>query len=255
MTKLFKKKMKNGKVYLLGDVHIGHVQANKQLFQKAIKWISSKASGDDVVIFMGDLFDSIYPTDRRFDARAFETVEESYTWFDSVVEPLSDIDTVILEGNHEEKVARLGNSPMNYILKGRPKWHDGSYGCVIDLGKCWGYVNHGHGGGRYHGAKVNNIEREAGYFDGAEFLFMGHVHWLFTSEVPKLGYNRGKRKFDHNRMLVGYTGCFLSTYNLGAGISSYGERALYSDVVNGFLVMNVENGHPAGVMQWQDTIL
>lgn len=245
--KIYKHSMKDGKVYLLGDVHIGHIQADKENFKRAIKDISVSAGGDDLVVFMGDLLDSVLPTDRRFDIRGFESMEEAKTWFDSVIEPLADMSALFLEGNHEYKISRNGDNPIKFFLHSRPKWEFGTYGAVIDLGKSWGYVNHGHGGGRYHGAKVNNIEREAGYFDGADFLFMGHVHWLFTNTFVKLRYKKSKPHITQNKMLIGYTGCILRTYVVHDEVAGYGERALYNDVERGYLVMNVENHKPVKV--------
>lgn len=247
MTNLFEKRIRTGKVFLLGDVHIGHVQADKKGFERAVKEISNSAGGDDAVIFMGDLLDAVQPTDRRFDARAFETLDEAKTYLDSVIDPLTDIDVLMLEGNHEYVVGRSGNNPVLFFLARRPKWKYGSYGSIVDLGRLWGYVNHGHGGGRYHGAKVNNIEREAGQFEGADFFFMGHVHWLFVNRYTKIGYNRRRKSLTHNRMHIGYTGSFLRTYTLDAEVSTYGERAVYSDVERGYLSMRIEDNTIVGV--------
>lgn len=173
----------------LGDLHIGDKNCDKALIRSQIDYILNTPGC--YTILLGDLIDN---------ATTFsigDTYEEELSPMDQlkVVEelfrPLADAGKIlaVLEGNHEERTTRQTGLRMMQLFTmqlGLPEeiYADTSAVIFIKFGSAkrgWRYAysiycNHGSGGGRKPGGKINRLSDYSliGDFD----LFLtGHTHF------------------------------------------------------------------------------
>jgi len=230
----------------IGDIHLGTVHCDRAHLERDIKRIADDPYA--LWIGMGDMCECITATDPRFMASEVDpqllphlgTIAKSqfeliYDYF----RPIKDKCIGLLEGNHEFQIkarhyldltldaARelgvpyLGDTAFIRLVfrkVGEDKTRQRSMSKVI-------YAEHGTGGGRYTGGKLNALEHMMRDFD-ADIYLRGHVHTKGGVKEPRLSMpDHGKSQLVARTRIAALTGCYYRTYSQGS--SSYGQRQSY----------------------------
>jgi predicted phosphodiesterase len=225
-------------VAVLGDVHAGNINFNKDLFTRIAKMIGETGS---YYVLMGDIADAITPKDRRYDLesvdRSLFTVREQYDYVYDVLSNYTDGGTClgVLSGNHDEKVRKTSQSGHNYTNELAIKL-DAPYlgymnylhfGFEVDgrRSKKTLFFWHGEGKGRKPGSKLNRLNDLVVGFH-ADIYCMGHTHMLNhfpTSQLRVLSNGRHSSVKYYPIDLI-HTGGFYKGYTTKAPVD-YVARA------------------------------
>ena len=213
-----------------GDVHLGSPNCDWNKFWRFIKWAEKE---DLYLIGMGDIFDVILATDKRYSAE--ERQLPLLNAIDTIVktlEPLAKQGKIIglHRGNHEQKMADIGvgDPILNVCARLGVKFL--GYSSFIKIVAKRGfkkgvevntlviYSHHGFFSGRKRGSKINNLEDLSTYWI-ADLYLVAHSHDLFSSKRVCIDFNG-----QHERAFLN-TGAFLKTAEIGT--CNYSERAGY----------------------------
>lgn len=228
----------------ISDVHIGHVDHDKKLFQNTINWIKNNNA---YTILLGDLIDGISQKDRRYEndsiASEFKNHLDNLHYkqtevFINKVKPIKNNIIAVMGGNHEQTVKnQFGFDSTSVIAQQleKPILTDPAY--VILRFKNGGssriysiFCSHGNFlGGRKRGSKINNMEDKMADFE-FDMILAGHTHDLFSSTrkqlVPIVGRNNNVT-LDEKRKIFINTGSFMSTYT-ESNVDTWASRSVFS---------------------------
>jgi len=238
-----------------GDVHLGNSNCAWDKFIRMLKWAEKEK--DLYLLGMGDLFDSILATDKRYDASEkhiplLRAIEQMC----AVLKPLADKGKIIglHTGNHEYKMITSGvGDPVEDVCSRLNVKYLGysAFTKIIarrkagDSNSLTIYSHHGWFSGRKRGSKINNLEDLSMHWD-ADLYLVAHSHDLFSSKrIYTTFYGQKVRAFVS-------TGAFVKTS--GWGTCNYSERAGYPPQKLGiarvlwqpFRESRVENGRQKG---------
>lgn len=227
----------------ISDVHVGHVDHNKKLFQDTINWIKDNNA---YTILLGDLIDGISQKDRRYEndsiANEFKDYLDNLHYkqtevFLKGVKPIRDNVIAVMGGNHEQKVktgfsfdstsvvAQQLKKPIltdpGYVII---RFHDGKATRLYNI-----FCSHGNWmGGRKRGSKINAMEDKMADFE-FDMILAGHTHdkWVSTRKkiVPILG-RKNKVSLDEQRKIFINTGSFMSTYT-DSNYDTWASRSVF----------------------------
>lgn len=210
----------------LSDLHIGHVDCDRQYLENTVAWIKKKGA---VTCLVGDMIDAIGIKDKRFEVNSLDPFFLPYLdqLYQKQVEVLLDIlgpikDQIlwVMTGNHETTVKKRSNfdaialimSALEIPVLTDPgytalKFHTSATTCNLRI-----LASHGcFLGGRYRGSKVNTLERVSQYFPGCDLYLAGHTHDKWTVEGHQVRLT-SKFKIEERRCYFANTGAFLRTY-------------------------------------------
>ena len=245
-------------LYCIGDIHIGSVNCHYDEFLASIREIEEDDNCG--VIVMGDVIDAIGTADPRY---TIEGIDSRFTGqkalrnlpraqCDYAIQHFSRIREKVvmwLSGNHEAKVKKhsaragyeidpteymcdaLGVADKNVDYVGCLRWEFRAENApkkgpdVLTL-----VAQHGFGGGRLKGGKLNNMDKALNSVE-ADAFFMGHTHELLASRKVrnKIDKVNGEMRHDAHDMLMVNTGTFLKTYESSTEYkaSEYGEVYMF----------------------------
>ena len=242
----------------IGDIHIGNIGCDLKKLQQLVNWIKER---DNVRwIGMGDFFDCINYTDKRFDPQTI--APEFRNFLDNLVprqvealvkilEPIKDKCIGLHEGNHERKIRlryqynpiyevwKSFNIPTIPILKDaaitRLRFEYGRKGKahinIYDI-----FSVHGNVGGRKGGAKINRLEDMCAHFV-ADIYLMAHSHIKLTEAKTQLYVDKGLNLNKKTKILA-VTGCFLNGYTKGSG--GYCEQWMLAPTKTGVIKISIK---------------
>jgi len=87
------------------------------------------------------------------------------------------------------------------------------------------HVHHGWQGGRTKGAKVNQLEKDAGKYPDCDFIVRGHSHNLLATAFVRTTINQRGTDLLHKKVIVGHSGSYLR--GMVPEVETYSERADY----------------------------
>lgn len=234
------------KFYTIADWHVGASNCDLQGIKKYVNRITKK----DYVVGIGDIFDGILVTDKRY------TKSEDSTKSSAILDDQYRIVVGILKGckgtilglgigNHEHTIIKragvdlvarlceeLGVVKLGYSGLINLKFSDsGGRGRSVVV-----HYHHGHGSGATRGADITRYERDKSYID-ADIFLRGHTHKLMFDLTTKVGIV-GKKIYSKQRCLC-VCGTFLRTYSEGE-YPSYSEKAGYPPLNLGNLVFYIK---------------
>jgi len=252
------------KIIPIGDSHIGNIGFYRERLIEDVKRIAEDDNA--YTVLMGDICESITIADKRFDPRS---IDKRYHVTDlshlirrqledavDYLAPLKGKVLGVLAGNHEEKIrltayydvslelARELNAPylgydgfirLNFIRR-TPNSTKQNSRCVetIDI-----YANHGHGGGRRNGSKVNVLDDASNIFD-CDIVYMGHGHKkIIAPPMVRLGLDKNCNLVQKKKYSV-MTGSFLKGYVEDA--TTYVEKQLYTPADLGTVTTYIRPG-------------
>uniref|UniRef100_A0A6M3L8G8 Calcineurin-like phosphoesterase domain-containing protein n=1 Tax=viral metagenome TaxID=1070528 RepID=A0A6M3L8G8_9ZZZZ len=249
-------------VFLLGDIHEGHVNMDDAALNRAIEIIQENIANNPhtYVILMGDLAECITSgNDPRWDPLA---VDEKYDIQDlkdlpkrqieivyDYLKPIKDSIVCVLHGNHEENLVKRGRGDViEYLVHGmrgdeqKPLpnayklGYDGFYIFRVELRKNHTHtitfaLNHGvGGGGRTEGHFINSTFNNFNNWEGADFYICGHGHRLLAFEKKRLAVDTRNLRVIEGKTWYGMSGCFLRTYKEGTRSYAEGRGWPLSDI-------------------------
>lgn len=237
----------------LGDIHLGTCNCDLDELRDTVAYI---ASHDNCYwLGMGDYIEAITHQDKRFDPRNIparhlnrlgDIVDSQMEEFEEICAPILNPDRCLglHIGNHEETVFDrhgidvgvrlcrkydlhwLGYSALSRLIFKRGKASDSASYKI--------HSQHGNGGGRKPGSKVNLIHDLPGNVV-ADVHIMGHVHDRIYDDGVQLDMVHKGAKIIAKERLYGITGTYYRTYQQGS--ISYGEKKNYKPTAIGSLLI------------------
>jgi len=231
----------------ISDVHIGHVDHDKEFARKTIEWIKNKGAS---TLILGDMIDGIWHKDPRFEIQAIAPEFKPYmdslhqrqvAAFLELVEPIKENIIMVMAGNHEDSVRKhTGFDPTKIIAESLnvPELIDPSYVVLrFNYHNTKRLVNifctHGTRlGGRKRGVKVNTMEDWPSKWD-ADIYLAGHTHDIFETRRVQVRLSR-TGKYEKRRIRFIQTGSFMDTYPEPKDkYSTWASRKLFDPVEPG----------------------
>jgi len=248
-----------------GDFHIGSDSFNEFAFQEFCKQMQEEAKLRHVyMILMGDIFDGIMHTDKRFTrSEQIATMTEAQDFMCGAMKPLTANKRIhivgSLTGNHELSYSGGDNDPIYQMYEITGIEPLGSkcfiYFDLVHAGKVLSTIRtvafHGASGARTVPGRLrivrNFLEENSMTWDEMLrqnlFAFYGHMHSTRVEEnIVAVPEPRNKR-FKTCRNWACITGQFHDTANFKAG--SYPIKKGYSPMPVGYVkIVIAHNSHP-----------
>jgi len=193
-----------------GDWHFGSPNCNLKKIIELVEYIKKSQCW---VILMGDLWDSIIPSDKRFDPEEeYQVIDEQYDFIRDKIAPIKAQVLCALTGNHEYKLHTSGHGDLTRRLAKELGIPYGGFSSLIKIKvipkthqrSLIIYAHHGWTSGRKTGGVINAVENISQYYD-ADVYLVGHSHKLSSTKQVKIGW-AGSRD-----ILFCNTGTYLET--------------------------------------------
>lgn len=176
----------------IGDAHSGDEWCDEQLIKDIIKYVLEKPYR--YVILNGDLINNAIKTSIS-DTYGKNDPEYEIGHIARLLMPIKDRILAMGSGNHEERTLKqTGLDPSRYIavrLGIEERYANNSFLLFLSVGRSQTYrphhqksrqqvysffVQHGYGGGKKNGSKLNNLNASDGIVADADLYIMGHTH-------------------------------------------------------------------------------
>ena len=183
--------IKEMEIYPIGDVHSGDEWCDESAVKDVINYILEK--DNRYAILNGDLIDNAIKTSVGDVYGELFSPEEQIAHVSRLFMPLKDRILAIGSGNHEERTLKLtGIDPSRYMsvrLGLEDRYADNSFVLFVKVGKSYTskpsnikqqvysiFVQHGYGGGKKSGSKLNNLNDSDKIIADCDLYIMGHTH-------------------------------------------------------------------------------
>ena len=204
---------KDVKIYGVGDLHVGTIEANK----KGWEYFNQLILDDPLayVIFVGDLMNN---ATKSSVSNVFEETmrpREQKMYLVEKLKPLAEAGKILAiePGNHEQRSAKDADDDPLYDVAAKLDiediYRDNTAIIKLVVGNDEHNPNiytilatHGAGGGMLTGASVNRYERYASYWDGVDIFMFGHTHKPFVTKPNKMVLDRYKGVVVQRKMVV-----------------------------------------------------
>lgn len=231
-------------ILALADLHIGDPHADMDKIQELID--SVKNNPNRYAVLVGDLMNTGIANSKSDVYHETMTAQEALDTCVEMLEPIADKILAVVPGNHEERITRQTGVDMVQELTKRldiADTYSSTFAVVyLQFGKnprtCRPlnytlYINHGHGGGRRPGGKLNSLQDYALVID-ADCYIVGHTHLPASfktatySTVPARGVAvKREQLFVNTASALGYGG--------------YGARGGYQPASNSYPVVTFDD--------------
>lgn len=182
------------KVYAVGDLHAGAIQANLKGWEKFNQIILDDPKA--YVIFLGDLMNNATKSSVSNPYEDIMRPRDQKIYLKEHLMDLAKADRIlaILPGNHENRSLKdADDSPLYDVaakLDLEDIYRDNLAVVKLTVGTCKPnayaiLATHGSGGGKLTGSTVNNYERFAATWDGIDIFCFGHSHKPFITKPAK----------------------------------------------------------------------
>lgn len=193
---------KEAKIYCIGDLHVGAIEANIKGWEQFIKRVLEEKHS--YVVLLGDLMNN---ATKSSVSNVFDDTmrpREQKRYLANALAPLSERILCAVSGNHEarsgkdadddamldimakldlEDLYRPNAAFVKLCFGSRPKMKGGIKSPNQVYVIC---ITHGAGGGIYTGATVNRNERFGMVLEGVDILVVGHTHKGTVSKPSKI---------------------------------------------------------------------
>ena len=180
----------------IGDAHIGDEWCDEQMLKDVINYVLEKPNR--FVILNGDLINNAIKTSVSDTYMEQYEPEEQVKHVARLLLPIKDRILAMGSGNHEERTLKLtGIDPSRYMsvrLGIEDKYADNSFVLFLKVGKSHNnkpsrpakqtysiFVQHGYGGGKKNGSKLNNLNASDSIIADCDIYIMGHTHTLIAN--------------------------------------------------------------------------
>lgn len=249
------------RVYFIYDPHIGSYGFDEILFKKHLKRILKEEHSYGII--GGDLEECIGKKDKRYNPRGVHPmfhedlkknnlVGAEVHYAKKSLQPLADEDKWLcyVEGNHEERMARISDyNPVEEVCGGLDIPFGGG-NCVFALKfkrpkssntrVCLINAIHGRKGGATTASKVTASERQAVRVRGCHIYMRGHGHTKFILPGERVGARYAKQGLTQyaEPEAKGSSGAYSRT--LKEGGASYAEDAEYTPTDLGCIFAEIQ---------------
>lgn len=175
----------------IGDVHVGDEFFDEKMLKRWIDYILEK--NNRYVILNGDLMDMALTTSVSDTYGATMSPAQQVQYVAKMLMPIKDRVLAFGTGNHSERVYKNTGIDVDYLLALelglKEKYFNNSFIIFLKVGQSQTsrpskikqqvysiFVQHGRGGGRKMGAKVNRLVDMDNIISNADLYVMGHVH-------------------------------------------------------------------------------
>jgi predicted phosphodiesterase len=228
----------------IADLHIGDPASKENVIKSLIDGVANNENR--YAILVGDLMNTaIAGSKSDFYNEAIKPSEQLQRCYE-LLSPIKDKVLGVVSGNHEERIGKSLGVDMTRVLATelgiQSLYSDTSaliflrFGCRKDKKRPMNYsiyVNHGHGGGRKPGGKINGLADFGSIID-ADCFIIGHTHLPASYKdqsfhvIPQSGTAVLKeRLFVNTASALGYTG--------------YGNRNGYQPASNSYPIITFDN--------------
>lgn len=228
----------------LADLHIGDRNCNIELIKELIDTVSN--TPNRYAVLLGDLMNTAIAGSKSDSYSETMTPQEQLETCKELLEPIKDKILAVVPGNHEERITRQVGVDMPLILA-RELGLDGVYNAesalvFVQLGRNRSghkmtysiYLNHGHGGGRRPGGKLNSLQ-DYGLIVDADCYIVGHTHMPASYKSSRYAVQANKFQAVLKEQLFVNTASALS-------YGGYGKRGGYQPASNSYPVITFD-GH------------
>jgi predicted phosphodiesterase len=222
----------------IGDTHVDDINFVEPKLKEVIERIRTEPNR--YTIGMGDYASAIYTN--AAERRSAMTIRPefkdnpvaSYGWLATQLEPIKKKILLMLLGNHDYAVEKLGHiNPVEELLCKRLGVPYGGYVSLVSLTVTNGkhernwrlYLTHGKFGGGLPANSLSKLERMAQSFE-ADVYLAGDRHEIVSDKRPIITIDEKGQivKFDR---IYGITGCFVEGYD-DKGYTSFPEMIMGS---------------------------
>lgn len=175
----------------IGDVHEGEDMFDLDLFDSIIRYVLEKPNR--YVILNGDLLNNAIKTSVSDTYEETSTPEQQIGTVAFRLMKIKDRILAMGSGNHEERTLKLtGIDPSRYLavrLGIEDRYSSNSFVLFLRFGQLRDkitdkkrpavykiFVQHGYGGGKKNGSKLNNLNDSDQIIADADLYIMGHTH-------------------------------------------------------------------------------
>lgn len=233
----------------IGDAHSGDEWCDEQLLKDIIKYVLEKPYR--FVILNGDLINNAIKT----------SVSDNYGTNDPEYEighiarlfmPIKDRILAMGSGNHEERTLKLtGIDPSRYIavrLGIEERYASNSFLLFVSVGRSQThrpshssprkqvykiFVQHGYGGGKKNGSKLNNLNSSDSIVADADLYIMGHTHTPIANVMSTFLCDQSNRQvYRHNKYYLMHNAYLeYGGYGLRQGLSPASTELTYATLI------------------------
>jgi len=249
--KLCKTDKKELTLVVVSDIHLGHINCDKEILKNVIEWIKTH---DCIWIGLGDYGDCIIHTDPRFNHdsidKNFDTAQKQFREIKRYFKPIASKCIGLLDGNHDYNLMKKADH--NYV-------EELAEDLNVDYLTMDAYIriqftkfdnfniyaHHGWSGARTAGARVSRIYDLYSIFPMLDLYIMGHTHALGLVEKKTSLYIDGWIKEGQNEKDIIHdkishflwSGSFLKGYTMGT--MGYVEEKTYQPSTLGSPILKI----------------
>lgn len=223
----------------LADLHIGDRNCNMKIIRNLIDSVLNNQNR--YAVLLGDLMNTAIAGSKSDSYSETLTPQEQLDKCVELLNPIKDKILAVVPGNHEERITRQVGVDMPLILA-RELGLDSVYNAesallFIQFGNNRNghkmtysvYLNHGHGGGRRPGGKLNSLQ-DYGLIVDADCYIVGHTHMPATYKSSRYAVQANKFQAVLKEQLFVNTASALS-------YGGYGKRGGYQPASNSYPVI------------------
>lgn len=230
-------------VIALADLHIGDAGSNEQLIKHLINDIKSKPNR--YCVLAGDLMNTAIANSKSDSYSERLKPSEQLEMCYDLLNPIADKILAIVPGNHEERITRSVGVDMSRLLAREldleDVYSDSAALVILRFGHNFRskplvyslYINHGHGGGRKVGGKMNSLQEFANVID-ADCFIVAHTH------LPASFKQQSYRISPQKACAVLHEQLFVNTAS-ALTYGGYGKRGGYQPASNSYPVITLDN--------------
>lgn len=175
----------------IGDVHVGDDQADIRMLENMIKYVLEKENR--YVILNGDLMNMALKTSISDIYGQILSPLDQVKYVAKLLTPIKERILALNSGNHEDRTYKTAGIDVTYMLALemgiKELYSNNSFVLFLKVGQSHTsrpskikqqvysiFVQHGRGGGRKMGGKVNRLVDMSDIVANADLYIMGHVH-------------------------------------------------------------------------------
>jgi predicted phosphodiesterase len=200
------------KVYPVGDLHVGAIQANLKGWERFNQIILDDPNA--YVIFLGDMMNN---ATRSSVSNLYEDImrpRDQKIYLKEHLMDLAKADRIlaILPGNHENRSLKDADDSPLYDVAAKLDLEDIYRDNIAFIKLLVGptsrynpytlFVSHGNGGGKFTGSSVNRYEQYSANYEGVDVFYFGHSHKPFVTKPNKIYVNAQKGLIKRRNTIV-----------------------------------------------------
>lgn len=233
--------LKSAEILVLADLHIGDMQSDVRLIKELIDSVAETPSR--YAILAGDIMNNAIIGSKGDTYTATLSPTEQLQYAVELLKPIAEKILAVVPGNHEERTTRTAGFDLTAAIcteLGIPSvYRENAALLFVSLGRAlnWKpytysiYINHGRGGGRKIGGKMNALADYGNIID-TDIYIVGHTH------LPASFRDRAFRVAPHRGTAILRDRLFVNTAS-ALRYGGYAERQGYQPASNSYPIITL----------------